>query len=396
MVIHRRAATAAAIVLALTLPAAAGAVAAGPPAAPAARPAATAPDSRPVPELPRPTGPFAVGSSVLHLVDHSRPDPWVATADGRELMVTMHYPAARPGPGRPAPYATTEEARLLVEGTGLGDVPAAELAALRTHARTDPRPAPGRHPLVILSPGFTVSRYTLTALAEDLASRGYVVASVDHAYESYGIEVPGGRLLTCASCAGVFDGSTPGGKVTAGRARDVSFVLDRLTGRHPAWRYSWSIDPRRVGMAGHSIGGAAAAAAMLADGRIRAGVDMDGAFHDVLPAGGLGGRPFLMLGTDDEVHRPGGEDRSWDRTWSALDGWKRWVTFAGSDHFTFTDAPVIAEHFGLPATDLTAARSLALTRAYVGAFFDRQLRGLDRPLLDGPTPGNPEVHFYRP
>jgi predicted dienelactone hydrolase len=36
-------------------------------------------------------------------------------------------------------------------------------------------------PLVVLSPGFTSSRSTLTALAEDLASHGYVVAGIDPA-----------------------------------------------------------------------------------------------------------------------------------------------------------------------------------------------------------------------
>ncbi len=39
-------------------------------------------------------------------------------------------------------------------------------------------------PLIVLSPGFTMPRSTLTALAEDLASHGYVVAGVDHTYES--------------------------------------------------------------------------------------------------------------------------------------------------------------------------------------------------------------------
>ena len=62
----------------------------------------------------------------------------------------------------------------------------------------------------------------------------------------------------------------------AGRAADVSFVLDQLTGAHPAWPGAWLIDPSRMAMAGHSAGGAASIAAMLADSRIRAGLDMDG------------------------------------------------------------------------------------------------------------------------
>ncbi|MEU6865155.1 hypothetical protein ABZ924_18025 [Streptomyces sp. NPDC046876] len=46
-----------------------------------------------------------------------------------------------------------------------------------------------------------------------------------------------------------------------------------------------------------------------------------------------------MLGTDDEVRRPGGTDRTRDRTWPAPGGWTRWLTVAGADLFSFCDAP---------------------------------------------------------
>ncbi|MFE6856925.1 alpha/beta hydrolase, partial [Streptomyces sp. NPDC057674] len=184
MIRFTRAAVAALLVCSVALPAGAAAA-----AAPEPRPTATAQPARAA-TLPAPTGPYSVGSTVLPLVDRSRTDPWVPTADGRALMVTLHYPAA--GGGRPAPYATGEEARLLAEQLGPG-VSGDVLARTRTHSKADARPAPGRRPLVLLSPGFSVSRWTLTHLAEDLASRGYVVASVDHAYESYGISLPGGR-----------------------------------------------------------------------------------------------------------------------------------------------------------------------------------------------------------
>ncbi|KOX22559.1 MULTISPECIES: alpha/beta hydrolase family protein [unclassified Streptomyces] len=377
--------------LALTAGVATAAAPDGP--APGARTAVTQP-ARPA-VLPAPTGPHAVGSTVLPLVDRSRTDPWVPTADGRALMVTLHYPAARSGGGSPAPYATREEARLLAEQLGPG-VSGDVLARTRTHSRTDVRPAPGRRPLVLLSPGFSVSRWTLTALAEDLASRGYVVASVDHAYESFGISLPGGRTLTCVACEALDEGGVHGSVVTSTRAADMRYVLDRLVGPRSVWRYADVIDARRIGMAGHSIGGASAATAMAADRRIDAGINMDGAFWEELPAEGLRGRPFMMLGTHDETHLPGGTDTSWDRTWSALDGWKRWITLAGSDHFSFSDGPVISRHFGLPEPELPADRAVALTRTYVSAFFDRHLRGLPRPVLDGPTAADPEAHFQNP
>ncbi|GLF93349.1 alpha/beta hydrolase family protein [Streptomyces yaizuensis] len=345
--------------------------------------------------LPRPTGGHPVGSDIRHLVDRSRSDPWKPAADGRELMLTLHYPARAPGHGPTAPYATTEEAAALARGLDIAAaVPADRLGAMRTHSRPGARPAPGPHPLVVLSPGFSVSRFTLTHLAEELASRGYVVASLDHAYESFGIAVPGGRLLDCAACPPVFNGTVHPGVVTATRSGDVSFALDRLLGPRPVWRHAAVIDRKRIGMAGHSIGGASALSAMAGDVRVRAGVNMDGAFWDELPPEGLRGRPFMLLGTDDDVHRPGGRDTSWDRTWPRLDGWKRWLTVAGSTHMTFSDHPVIAGQFGLPGDPLPDERAVLLTRRYVTAFFDRHLRGRPQPLLAGPSASHPEVVFH--
>ncbi|MET7757686.1 alpha/beta hydrolase [Streptomyces sp. NPDC005389] len=278
-----RAAVAALLVCSVALPAGVATA-----AAPDTPPPAVAHTARAA-TLPAPTGPYSVGSTVLPLVDRSRTDPWVPTADGRALVVTLHYPAARADGGRPAPYATREEARLLAEQLGPG-VSGDVLARTRTHSRTDARPAPGRRPLVLLSPGFSVSRWTLTHLAEDLASRGYVVASVDHAYESYGISLPGGRTLTCVACTALDEGGVHGSVVTSTRAADMRYVLDRLTGPRPVWKHADVIDARRIGMAGHSIGGASAASAMVADPRIDAGINMDGSFWEELPAEGLRGR----------------------------------------------------------------------------------------------------------
>ncbi|AZM51336.1 alpha/beta hydrolase [Streptomyces sp. WAC 01529] len=389
----RRRALVAALALALAAPAAGTAAAHATPASGAVR--ATSAEVAAAPwRLPRPTGPYAVGRDTLHLVDKSRRDPWVPSADARELMVSVYYPG-RHGGGRPTAYTSEEEARLLLESAELdGQVSAAAYSATRTYARSGARPAPGRFPLVVLSPGFTAPRTTLTHLAEELTSRGFVVATVDHAYESVGTAFPGGRILTCRACG---PATEPGmGKVvTEGRAKDLSYVIDRLTGDKTPWRHARMIDSRRIGAGGHSIGGAAALATMTTDPRVRAGVNMDGSFHTD-PAG-IGGRPFLMLGTEDE-HTPGrGDGVNWDRTWEGLDGWKRWLTVKGSGHFTFTDLPVLAEQAGLvdPQVPLSGERSQQITRAYVGAFYEKWLRGTSRPLLDGPTAGNPEVAFPR-
>ncbi|MFI1104606.1 alpha/beta hydrolase family protein [Streptomyces melanogenes] len=392
----RRTATAAALLLALPLSVVATAPALAAPAAPAR---ATSASSTPVPTgahvtLPRPTGPFAPGQEVLHLVDQNRLDPWVPSAGPRQLMVSMYYPAKK-GAGGPAPYMTPEAARLMLDVKLPGNtMPTDAVTGTRTWAKSHARPEHGRFPLVVLSPGFTMPRTELTSLAEDLASRGYVVALVDHTYENTGTTFPDGQTLTCVMC-GKLHTREEWAALNESRAKDVSFVIDRLTAhRHPAWRYTRMIDPDRIGMAGHSVGGSATVPALLTDDRIRAGVNLDGTMDYPVPATGLKGKPFLMIGhpLDD-----GQEDASWTESWAHLDGWKRWLTVAGSDHGTFTDIPLFVEKFGLPqppGTTIGAERGVQLTRTYVAAFFDLQLRGIDRPILDGPTRENPEVSFH--
>ncbi|SEG98735.1 Platelet-activating factor acetylhydrolase, isoform II [Nonomuraea solani] len=355
--------------------------------------------------IPHPTGRYEVGRDTLHLVDGGRRDPWVPKAGARELMVSMYYPAAAGGTA--APYMTVDEARLLLKGQKLDTLFKAEqLAGVQTNARADAGPIGGRHPLVVLSPGFTLNRATLTTLAEDLASKGNVVALVDHAYESFGTTFPKGRTLTCVACETVESAPSDEAekkvmaKAAVNRAADVSFVIDRLThaaGSAPAWKHGKMIDQRRIGAAGHSLGGNAAASVMATDRRVRAGLNMDGSFFAPVPASGLGKRPFLMLGTKAQ-HSPGSSDTTWLRDWRRLDGWKRWLTVADAGHFTFIDLPILGAQAGItdPGAPLPGKRSGEITTSYVGAFFDRHLQGKDQPLLDGPSAANPEVTFQSP
>ncbi|MFD5704011.1 alpha/beta hydrolase family protein [Streptomyces lasiicapitis] len=388
-------AVAAAIALALSVPLPATALAQTAPAAPAAVTVTTAADTTASrPQLPRPTGRFAVGRDTLHLVDKSRKDPWVPEAGARELMASMYYPARAAG-GKPTAYTSEAAARELLKHFELdGQVTAADYSSTRTYARTGAPAARGRFPLVVLSPGFTAPRSTLTNLAEDLASRGYVVATVDHAYEAAGAEFSGGRVLPCVGCKD--GGGDSGPRITEGRAKDLSYVLDRLVGGRTGeatWRHSGMIDGKRIGMGGHSIGGAATATLMATDRRVRAGMNMDGGFH-IRPRSVE--RPFLLLGTKATASPDG--PYNWAESWPGLKGWKRWLTVAGSGHFTFTDAPVVFGQLGVddPEAPITGTRAEQITRAYIGAFFERHLRGVGQPLLDGPTPAHPEVGFHRP
>jgi dienelactone hydrolase len=335
--------------------------------------------------LPAPTGPYAAGEEVIHLTDEGRPDPWVPSSGPRQLTVTMLYPAV-PGTGTPAPYMSVAEAAGMIR---LRKVPASSgvtpqnLSGVATHAFDGARPQHGKYPLVVLSPGFEDPRTALTSLATDLASHGYVVALVGHTYEDSGETLADGRTPPCAICEDP-DLDLDLDTVTASRALDVSFVIDRLTHGNTVWPLAHLIDKHAIGMAGHSLGGAATATTMIADPRVLAGVNLDGSFHPT-PLPGQLDRPFLMLGTT--------ADTDWERPWAALGGYKKWLAVTGADHFSFSDLDLLLQEAGFPAPPLSPERGIAITREYVAAFFDRTLKGIDAPLLDGPSPADPEVVF---
>jgi hypothetical protein len=358
----------------------------------AAAPAAAAT----TPHLPRPTGPQPVGVTSLSLVDTSRPDPWVPAVPYRELMVSVFYPAAS-AHGPTKQYMTPQESELNLAREDIPGLPLDVFSTVRTNAVVDARAAaqrPHSLPLVVLSPGWTQPRATLTTWAEDLASHGYVVAAIDHTYENRATTFPDGHVTECAACAFDDDEATFWPKFARVRTADTSFVLDELTGPHPKWRGSALIDPARIGMTGHSAGGAVTTQAMLADPRIRAGADIDGSVHVPIPETGLS-RPFLFVGRT-ESYTPGVPNPydDWETDWTHLTGWKRWLMVAGMAHSSFTDLGVLADQFGV---DLGAStdgeRAVAVTRAYVRAFFDQHLRCRPQPLLAAPSPAYPEVTF---
>lgn len=161
-------------------------------------------------------------------------------------------------------------------------------------------------------------------------------------------------------------------------------------------------------MFGHSLGGAATAAAMLTDPRIAGGLAMDGALFGPVIQQGLD-RPFMFMAhtnhtrtNDKSANDP---YNSWYDIWPKLRGWKLDIQLANSQHYTFSDFPIVLETLGivpnatvagnLLVTDLDGARALEIVTTYVGAFLDMVLKCEIAPLLGGPVDAFPEVTFER-
>ncbi|MDX6240447.1 MAG: hypothetical protein QOG10_5267 [Kribbellaceae bacterium] len=110
--------------------------------------------------FPRPTGPFPVGTTELHLIDRDRDDAYVP-GRSRELMISIWYPS-RGALATPAPYLPPLTAKLYAEGAAVAlqqPVEAVDWVGARSHAGL---PAPvsrswGQRPVLLFSPGFGAS-----------------------------------------------------------------------------------------------------------------------------------------------------------------------------------------------------------------------------------------------
>jgi dienelactone hydrolase len=363
--------------------------------------------------LPAPSGRHEIGTVALRLEDRSRPDPWVARPSYRELMVSVWYPAL-PGGGASARYMPSGAAERFDAG-GVHGIPSGRVdwAATRTHARegapVDPRG--GRRPVVLYSPGSGDPRAWGTVLVEELASRGYVVVTIDHTYESPAVQFPDGSVkgnepVITAFAQAARDGTVPAllEKILRVRIADTAFVLDQLDALPGG--LSRVVDTARVGMFGQSAGGITAAQGMYEDRRIKAGIDLDGTLEfnqepngtNLMPVAVHGlDRPFVLMGREGSDHTT---EPSWRAFWAHSRGWHRDLTLRGSRHQTYTDLAAIMPQTGLGPEvveqhigTVDPARAVAAQRAYVTSFFDRWLRGHDNHLLDGPSPRYPEVVF---
>jgi predicted dienelactone hydrolase len=337
--------------------------------------------SEPV-SLPETTGNFQVGRRGFEWTDAPRRDPF---ADGpRRLSVWLWYPVAKDATGRHVQYAPGEWNGLHL------DAPLSVLQGpfdtLQDRALDGKPVAPGKFPVVVLMPGMGLSAPMYAALAEELASHGYLVAGVTPTY-SANLTVLGGQVVKSkpdANPPNLGDGSE--GSQQAGDhlvelwAADARFAAGMVAKQFPDSVES-AIGPAYIG---HSFGGAASLEACRLDPRCAAAVDLDGIqFGDVVTKGVHA--PILLLGADDScitsVCGPdAGNDAGRDRAISLLKastGTSWCATVPGTRHFNFTDYGIYylagpLRKF-LPLGSVDPRHALTVTNGYLTTFLSHAI-----------------------
>jgi dienelactone hydrolase len=337
---------------------------------------------------PRPTGSISVGTRVMRLVDSTRDDPFLENGTKRELMVRFWYPASV---GRAACKAA-EYTAPAVWGY-FSQLMGFPLPSVTTNSCLNAPITDGRHPVVVFTHGYTGTFTDYTYIFEDLASRGYVVASVDHTYEATAVEFPDGRFVH--SGFGSHLGNTlleDDQALTLAltvRMDDLRFVageLERLNGAAQG-PFAQKLDTDKIALAGHSMGGLAASLGVTRDRRFKLGIILDVHDGDVPDAVvKTTAKPVLILAsgrkqwTENEC-----------KLWSNLRGPRFAVDLEGAEHLTTSDAVWLANG-AIKTGTMGTEKAVAAVRDYIAAFLDANLQGrAPEPLLNGPSPDYPDA-----
>jgi predicted dienelactone hydrolase len=370
--------------------------------------------------LPTPTGPFAVGRSILDWTDDGALDTLAPTpGTKRELLVWIWYPAAGPSAAMPDDYVPAQ-LRPKADDTGGGLIwrlLTRDLAKVHDRSIRDAEVAPQQrsYPVAIMRAGASAEVLNYSTLAEDLASHGYVVVGFDAPYRTGRVVFPDGRVMRrtpknnpelCLS-RGQADQERCVNRILTAWTADIAFVLDRLERLNSSGspgRFKGRLDMARVGVFGHSLGGAAAAQFCHDDSRCKAGIDVDGAPHGSVVQAGIR-QPFMFL-LSDHSHESGPDSRQIEANIQSIfdrlpPNGRLHITIRGANHFMFSDDGALLKSRIVRGTlrmlgvlGIDGRRQLAVTAYCVRSFFDAYLKGAGVSRLKLSSPLYPEIREW--
>jgi predicted dienelactone hydrolase len=362
----------------------------------------------PVFRLPKPRGPYQVGTFVRHLIDRSRRERHASSPQApRELMIQVWYPARNVAGIRAwyrDPRMNTAKSYHFrwVKTHSFWNLPAAE----------EPRTLP----VLLFSPSSGGFRSQNTFQVEELVSQGYIVVGIDHPYSSSRVVFPDGRIaysvpwIDTASQATYDESNRRVELMVEDHVADARFVLDEME----RWNRPDStellagrMDLTRVGIFGHSFGGSLAASLCLAEPRVVAGINMDGWMFGDAEKKGVA-KPYFFMNSGDgrgpdraQVNQLSGGARvegernliDWQSMESSLKHFGGYyLAILGSDHGNYSDLVLFRRvpTFSGPRP-LDPYRVFDIINAYTLAFFDRYIRNRPAPLLE--QTGSREVRY---
>lgn len=247
-------------------------------------------------KFPKPSGSYSVGTFHLELADTLK--------NGRTLQVEVYYPASAKHkesiPYHPNPEMLEEDLNALY---GVPKILIKKISRSKVPVKNQAKPAlkEDGFPLLLFSHGYNGSRFQNSFLLPQLVSQGYIIISLEHT----------GSAAGTWSSAGVHGGVTPFDSIThnvpySNReiiewSDDQIFVLNTLEKmvENRSLPLELSIDFSKIGVFGHSFGGASSANTLIRDSRFKAGINLDGFYFGEGHFTGFN-QPFMELRADNK------------------------------------------------------------------------------------------------
>jgi len=337
-----------------------------------------------------PTGPFAVGRVVEQWDDAGKQELLAPAAEPRKVVAWIWYPAKKEARPEFAPYLPSawREAMEHHAGILLSRFLARDLSKVHTHSEPDAEIADeqAQYPVVLMRGGAAALVASYSEIAEDLASHGYVVVGLDAPYRTTVVVLNDGRVVerTRENDAETLSGEAQqrlGIRLLQAWSSDMSFAVDELQRLSESERrFRNRLDLGRLGVIGHSLGGANALAFCHDDARCKVAVDIDGAPLGPVIHEGLS-QPVLLLLSD---HKHDAEDEVRQVTSDIASIYNRLpadrrleVILRGANHYGFSDDGAMLKSPALRhvlktigVIGMDGPRQLELTRECVRNFLD--------------------------
>lgn len=365
----------------------------------------------PVPELPTPSGPEAIGTFSVDVIDASRDELWGPPPAGgpREFVAQVWYPASGVGDGERVPWS--EDWEVVAPGISrqLG-LPSWFLDHTRyslSHTEVEAPLASGTYPVIIYSHDWGGVRANTLNQIEHLVSNGYIVIAPDHTYGSVATVFEDGDVAEFDP-TGLPDPATvteeeydeSATAIVATFAADLVTILTELeegaTGVFA--QIAAATDLNRVGVYGHGAGGGAAIKVCLEAEQCSAVLAMDPWVE-----------PLTQRDLQQEMVRPALYMRSEDWVGTANDALLSGIAargeavtytvgIEGAWHNDFLLTPLLSPftpQFGLRGP-IPAGRIILINNNYLRGFFDVFLLGTGSAALDSVTFEEVDVSVFDP
>ncbi|MGM1047370.1 MAG: alpha/beta hydrolase family protein [Bacillota bacterium] len=374
----------------------------------------------PVFHLPKPEGPEKVGTQTFHFTDQNRDEVLTENqSDKRELMVQIWYPTEnRNNNKREALFPKDKEMfnkyiQTYSNSLNLPDFVFDYWKYSRTNSyeNVEILPSTSPYPLVLLSHGMGTSRVLHASQAENLASHGFIVVTIDHTYSTFATIFPDGRVTDYKTKMKTIDDRGKIGNIWTQDVESVINQIEKLNSGAIESQFKGKIDLNNIGVMGHSFGGATAFNTTYLDHRIKAGINMDGSLYEVKNRDVIN-KPFMFIrsgsfkdwlvdfkkdkNSDDEINKQLSDELHIIK--NVIEHGGSAIYVEGTQHFNFTDLQFYSELIKLTGItgDINGKRGSSIVNQYVLDFFNKQLKGTGGNLIQGPNDMYPEVKFIEP